>query len=170
MCNGIQAACGVRPQIKWVNDLILNGKKLCGILTESVLNSDGTVACTIVGVGINVSHNSEDFEPDIRHMATSLSVELGRPVDRKALARHIIQALDTMYTQFPHSAQTYVTQYRADCLTPGNSVRLVTPAGSRPAEATGIDDAFRLLVRLPDGTEQAISTGEVSVRGLYDYV
>lgn len=170
VCSGIQAACGVRPRIKWVNDLILNGKKLCGILTESILNSDGTLACTVVGVGVNVDHSPEDFHPDIRHMATSLSMELGRTIDRKALARHIIQALDDMYRQFPQGAQAWVEQYRADCLTPGNAVRLVTPTDSREAQALGIDESFRLLVRLPDGSQQAVSTGEVSVRGLYDYL
>lgn len=170
VCNGIEAACGVRPRIKWINDLILNGKKLCGILTESVLNGDGTLACTVVGIGINVSHTPEDFDPDLRHMATSLSMELGRPVDGKALARHVIQALDDLYGRFPHDTPACVAQYRADCLTPGSAVRLVTPADSREAQALDIDESFRLLVRLADGSQQAISSGEVSVRGLYDYL
>ena len=170
VCDGIQSACGVRPRIKWVNDLIPNGKKLCGILTESVLAPDGSLDCTVVGIGINVAHTPEDFDPDIRHMATSLAMELGHPVDATELARHILQALDRLYARFPQDNPAVAAQYRADCLTPGHEVRLVTPAGTQEAEALEVDDAFRLVVRLPDGTRQALCAGEVSVRGMYDYL
>ena len=86
------------------------------------------------------------------------------------LAAAIIRALDRMYAAFPADKDRWLAQYRADCLTPGNPVRLITPAASRDAYATGIDEEFRLLVEYPDGTTSAVSTGEVSVRGLYGYV
>lgn len=171
VCDGIQAACGVRPEIKWTNDLVLNGKKLCGILTElGLAQKTGALDYLVVGVGINVNQQREDFREDIRSMATSLSLALGRTVDRTQLAAEVIRALDRMYAQFPAGKETYLQQYRADCLTVGKPVRLVTPASSRDAFATGIDEDFRLLVRFPDGTADAVSTGEVSVRGLYGYV
>lgn len=171
ICNGIEAACGVRPQIKWTNDLVLNGKKLCGILTELVLDqTTGALDYLVVGVGINVNHRLTDFQEDIRSMATSLSLELGRNVDRTRLAVQVIRALDKQYARFPRDKAACLEQYRADCLTVGKPVRLVTPVSSREAVATGIDKEFRLLVEYPDGTTEAVSTGEVSVRGLYGYV
>lgn len=171
VCDAIQATCGVRPQIKWTNDLILNGKKLCGILTELGLNQKtGELDHLVVGVGINVNQSPDTFPEDIRAIATSLSQELGHGVDQDRLAVEVIRALDRMYAQFPAGKSAYLKRYRTDCLTVGNPVRLVTPSTSRDAVATGIDEDFRLLVEYPDGTTAAISTGEVSVRGLCGYV
>lgn len=171
VCDAIEAVCGVRPQIKWTNDLVLNGKKLCGILTELGLNQKtGELDYLVVGVGINVSHRPDDFPEDIRSIATSLSMELGRPVDHAELALQIILALDKLYERFPTDKAAYLAQYRTDCLTVGKQVQLITPATVREAVATGIDEDFRLLVEYPDGTSEAVSTGEVSVRGMYGYV
>lgn len=171
VCDGIQSACGVRPEIKWVNDLVLNGKKLCGILTELVPDqTTGKLDYLVVGVGINVAHTKQDFPEDLRSMATSLQLELGRPIDRNALAVEVIRAMDRMYDRFPADKAVCLDQYRADCLTVGKPVRLITPVSSREAVATGIDEDFRLLVTYPDGTRDAIATGEVSVRGMYGYV
>ena len=171
VCDGIQAACSVRPQIKWTNDLILNGKKLCGILTELGLDRNtGALDYLVVGVGINVNQTPDCFPEDIRSIATSLSLELGREIDLNRLAVEVIRALDRMYAQFPAGKSAFLNRYRADCLTVGNPVKLVTPASSREAFATGIDEEFRLLVAYPDGTTDAVSTGEVSVRGMCGYV
>ncbi len=171
VCDGIQSVCGVRPRIKWTNDLVLNGKKLCGILTELGLDQKtGALDYLVVGIGVNVDHTDQDFPEDLRSIATSLRMELGQPVDRATLTVEIIRALDRMYTRFPNDKDAYLKQYRSDCLTVGNPVRLITPASCRDAFATGIDEDFRLLVEFPDGSTQAVSTGEVSVRGIYGYV
>ena len=171
VCDGIEAACGVRPRIKWTNDLVLNGKKLVGILTEMGLESEAnSLQYLVTGIGINVNHRPEDFGEDIRDMATSLAQALGRPVRRAALAAEVIRALDRMYAGFPANKQEYLDKYRADCMTPGNRVQLITPASRQEAYALEIDDEFRLVVELMDGTRKALSTGEVSVRGMYGYV
>ena len=171
VCDGIQAACGLRPRIKWTNDLVLGGKKLCGILTELGLESESNALDYLVcGIGVNVNQALEDFDPEVRPIATSLSQALGQPVRRSHLAAEIIRALDRMYTRFPLDKAAFLAQYRSDCLTPGNRVQLITPAGREEAFALGIDDSFRLVVEYPDGRRAALSTGEVSVRGLYGYV
>ena len=171
VCDGIEACCGVRPQIKWTNDIVLNGKKLVGILTELGLESEtNSLQYLVTGIGVNVNHRPEDFQEDIRDMATSLAQQLGHPVRRAELAAAIVKALDKMYADFPHSKQEYLDKYRADCLTTGKHVQLITPVSRQEAEALSIDDEFRLVVRLPDGTEKALSAGEVSVRGMYGYV
>ena len=103
-------------------------------------------------------------------MATSLALELGRPVRRAKLAGHVIRALDRMYRNFPDNKAEYLARYRKDCLTTGHPVQLITPSQRREAQAIEIDDQFRLVVELPDGTREALMAGEVSVRGMYGYV
>lgn len=171
VCDGIQAVCGVRPRIKWTNDIVLNGKKLVGILTELGLESEtNSLQYLVTGIGINVNHRTEDFGVDIQNVAISLAQALGHPVRRSRLAAEIIRALDRMYADFPRNKEEYLEKYRADCLTPGNQVQLITPITRQEAFAVGIDDQFRLVVELPDGTRKALSAGEVSVRGMYGYV
>jgi len=171
VCDGIEAACGVRPRIKWTNDLVLNGKKLAGILTELGLESEThALQYLVTGIGINVNHRAEDFGEDIRDIATSLALELGHPVRRAELAACVIRALDKMYAGFPRNKQEYLDKYRADCLTTGQRVQVITPVSREEAFAVEIDDEFRLVVEYPDGTRKALSTGEVSVRGMYGYV
>ena len=171
VCDAIQAACGLRPQIKWTNDLVMNGKKLCGILTELAPDpKTGRPDYLVVGIGINVDHTPADFPDEIRSIATSLSMELGRKANYAQLATQVMLALDRLYARFPAGKSDYLERYRADCLTTGKPVRLITPTTTRDAFATGIDDEFRLLVKFPDGSTQAVSTGEVSVRGMYGYV
>ena len=171
VCDGIEAACGVRPQIKWTNDLILGGKKLCGVLTELGLESEThSLQYLVTGIGINVNHTPDDFEDEVRDIATSLSMYLGKPVRRSALAVEIIRALDKMYAGFPLNKEEYLARYRADCMTTGKQVQIITPASREEAKALYIDDEFRLVVEFPDGTQKALSAGEVSVRGMYGYV
>lgn len=171
VCDGIEAACGLRPNIKWTNDIVLNGRKLVGILTELGLESEtNSLQYLVTGIGINVNHSAEDFAPDIRDMAGSLAQALGHPVRRSLLAAEVIRALDRMYAAFPRGKAAYLERYRAGCITPGNQVQLITPTSRRQAFAVGIDDDFRLVVEHPDGTREAISSGEVSVRGMYGYV
>ena len=106
----------------------------------------------------------------MRPIATSLAQELGHPVRRSLLAAEVIKALDRMYAGFPDNKGEYLEKYRADCLTPGNQVQLITPVSRQEAKAIAIDDDFRLVVELPNGERKALSAGEVSVRGMYGYV
>ena len=171
VCDGIEACCGIRPEIKWTNDIILNGKKLVGILTElSLVSETNTLDYMVTGIGVNVNQAVEDFSPEIQEMATSLSMVLGRPVRRADLAAQIILALDRMYAGYPEDRAEYLKKYRAGCITTGHQVQLITPAARRQAFALEIDDDFNLVVELYNGKKETISAGEVSVRGMYGYV
>lgn len=170
VCDGIRAACGKRPQVKWINDLIADGRKLGGILTELALNPDGTLSHVVIGIGINANHQRQDFDPELQDMAISLSQWLGRDVDLDALSGHIVTALDEMYRHFPHERQDYLSRYRSDCVTLGQKVRVLSPNGATPAAAEDVDQHFRLQVRYEDGSTAVLNAGEVSVRGLWDYV
>ena len=171
VCDGIEACCHIRPQIKWTNDIVFQGKKLVGILTELGMESEsGALDYMVAGIGINVNHGSKDFAPEIQDMAYSLAQILGRPVRRAELAAQVILALDRMYAGYPENKAEYLEKYRAGCVTTGRQVQLITPASRREAFAREIDDQFNLVVELPGGARETICAGEVSVRGMYGYV
>jgi len=171
VCDGIQAACGVRPGIKWPNDLVLNRKKLCGILTELEWEAEsGEFSCVIIGAGINVSQDEADFGPEVAPIAISLAQALGTAPDRTELAAQVIRSLNALYDDFPAQNAAYLDHFRRDCLTVGNPIKVISGAGERIGTATGISDDFGLTVRWEDGSTETLTSGEVSVRGLYDYV
>lgn len=171
VCDAVEQAAGVRPQIKWTNDIILNGKKLCGILTEmSVEGETGAVDYVVAGMGTNVGETAEFFAAaGLSDIATSLAME-GYTVDRNVLAACLLNALDRMAKEFPQEKEKWLKKYRAGCLTPGHEVKLIGPDGERSAKALEIDDDFGLAVALPDGTVETVTAGEVSVRGIAGYV
>lgn len=170
MCSAVERVCAVRPQIKWTNDLVLNGKKLCGILTELGMEG-GALSYVIVGIGINVSQKAEDFEGEVAGIATSLERELGTPVSKNALAAAMIGELDALYTALLRGETAdYLARYRRDCVTIGKEVRLMWQDAGEKVFALDVDDAFGLVVRHENGEVETIRTGEVSVRGLYGYV
>lgn len=172
ICEGIEAATGLKPGIKWTNDIVLGGKKVCGILTEMAIEGEsGLLQYIITGIGINVNQSEEDFPEDIRHIAGSLAMAAGEPVRRGRLAAELTNALDRMYKAWIHGGGDYLERYRAACLTTGKEVRLIRASGAvEDAFAERVDDDFGLIVRHPDGRREKVTSGEVSVRGLWGYV
>ncbi len=172
MCNAVERAAGVRPQIKWANDLVLGNRKLAGILTElSMEGESGALQYVIVGIGINVAQTREDFAGELENVATSLNLELGAPVSRAVLAAAMIEELDALYQALlRHRLAPYLEAYRRDCLTIGQEVQLLWEDVHEKVLATGVDDDLGLQVVRGNGAEDVIRTGEVSVRGLYGYV
>lgn len=171
ICDGVEAACGVRPGIKWPNDIVLGGRKLCGILTEMELEGEtGALQWVAVGIGTNISQRPEDFAEEVRPVAISLAMA-GCSVRRGELAVCQLQALDRMYRDFLDGrVEPWLEKYRRDCVTVGHPVALLRGGSREEAFAEVIDDDFCLVVRHPDGRRETVSTGEVSVRGLLGYV
>lgn len=170
VCNAVEQTAGVRPGIKWTNDPVLNGKKLCGILTEmSVESETGLAQYLVIGAGVNVSHTPEDFSPEVAKMATSLA-QAGHPVSRAALAAAMIEEFNHLSGSLGGDISQWVDVYRRDCVNLGKTVQLLWEDGQTQAEALDIDSQFGLVIRLPDGETRTVRTGEVSVRGLYGYV
>ena len=172
VCDAIEAACGQRPQIKWTNDIIMANRKVCGILTEMTIEGEsGALQHIVTGIGINAAQQPSDWPEELREIAGSVSAATGKPVRRGYLTACLLNALDEMYTHWLNGERTrYLEQYRKDCITVGREVRLMGQEGEQIAFAEGIDDRFGLIVRFPDGTKRTVTTGEVSVRGLYGYV
>lgn len=165
VCDAIERLTGVRPGIKWINDLVLGRRKIAGILTELGFRGDGTVDYAVIGIGINVA--GEDFPEELRGIAGSLEGQLGNAPSLPALAAAVLAALRQMDLR---DQEAIMARYRQDCLTVGSGVRVISPAGSREALALSVTREGALLVRYPDGQEEAVQSGEVSVRGLWDYI
>lgn len=167
--EGIQEETGLSPLIKWPNDLVLNGKKICGILTE-MSTELMEIQYVITGIGINV--NQREFPPEIRDTATSLSLEAGRSFRRSSLIAAILKAFEKDYEAFLKTGDLslLLEEYNACLVNRGKEVCILDPSGEYRAVAEGIDENGSLLVTLPDGTRREIISGEVSVRGIYGYV
>ena len=170
VCDAIEAAVGMRPQIKWTNDILLDSRKVCGILTEmSVEGESGALQYIVVGIGINCSQRLTDFPEELRDVAGSIDMAARIPCDRNRLCAELINAMDRMYADWLDGIWS-VEKYRADCATLGREVRVLRGGTSRNAFAEDIDDEFSLIVRYEDGTRETVFSGEVSVRGLEGYV
>ncbi len=167
--RAIRNVTGLKPQIKWINDLILRGRKLCGILTE-LGTENGAVAYVIVGIGINCSQQEEDFPPELRQTAISLEQALGKPVSREAVALELIRQIQLAADGFLQDPALWMENYAKHCLTVGRDVLLIRGDVCREAHVDGIDDRGALLVTLADGTRETVFTGEVSVRSTNGYL
>ena len=170
-CQAVEAACGIRPGIKWTNDLVWGKRKLAGILTELGLSSDGMVSYAVIGIGINCCQKEADFPPEIRHIAGSLHTVTGQEIDRARVAAALIDALYCMDSDLLTNRKRLMEDYRTNCITLSQPVSLVKADGSvRHGTALDIDEEGGLLVAFEDGTQETVTSGEVSVRGMYGYV
>ncbi len=158
--DAVERACGAPAGIKWLNDLYLNGKKLCGILTElSFLGESGEPDYVVAGMGINMSQTAETFQAQgLGGIATSLALE-GYPVEPNRLAVCLLEALDRLNRDFPAERAAYLERYRAHCVTLGRRVSFDGGTGA----AAGVDGRFALLVAGDDGQEHAVSSGTVKM-------
>ncbi len=161
--RAIQTATGVQAGIKWINDLVAEKRKLCGILTE---RTDGV----IVGIGINCGQEEADFPPELRSTAISLKQILGTAPDRAALTAELLRQVNLAYEALLSDPAPWLTSYKEHCLTLEQPVRVCRSDCTYEAFAEELDAQGGLIVRLPDGTRETVSSGEVSVRGLYGYL
>ena len=170
VCDGVEEVCGVRPGIKWTNDLVLEGRKLCGILTELGMEGESArLQYAVVGIGINVSQQAADFGPGAAPVAISLAQALGKAPRRTDLAVALLRALDNMYRDFPDRRDSWYERYRRDCLTLGKQVRVLRGSETFTGVAEELAGDFSLIVRREDGTRETVNAGDVSVRGLFGY-
>ena len=163
--RAIYQVTGVHPSIKWVNDLLLNRKKICGILTEmSVENESGHVQHIIIGIGINANQMVSDFPEELQQIASSIYAETGQKVSRARLTAALIQELDKMFTDWPAANETYLAAYRNYNLTTKEDMAIVSGDKRIPITVLGINDDFSLKVQHEDGRIEDLSSGEVSVK------
>ena len=162
VCRAAEALGSDRAEIKWVNDVLIRGKKVCGILTEAAAGTaPGTLDWAVLGVGINVTEPAGGFPADIAAVAGAVFPSPGRDL-RARLAAEFLRQFYVIYTALPDRA--FAAEYRSRSCLAGRYVDVLRGETSRRALALGVDDACRLLVRYEDGTEEALFSGEVSIR------
>ena len=171
MCDAVEASAGFRPGIKWTNDLVRGKWKLGGILTELGLSAKGTVDYCIIGVGLNCCQSRQDFAPEIREIAASLSMVAQQTIDRSRVAAAMMEALWKMDQQLLTCKTDILNRYRQNCITLGREVSLLRVGEAvRHGKAVAMDDQGALLVEFDDGHVETVNSGEVSVRGMYGYL
>ncbi len=156
--QAIEAQTGVRPAIKWPNDLLLDGKKLAGILTDLGQASERLYA--VVGIGLNVNTDLSPW-PDISRQATSLRQVLGHPVPRLPLLQEILRQIEARYDRL-RTGESPLDEWVANLATLGQQVQVVTPEETLQGQATGVDPDGALRLTLADGTIRRILVGDVT--------
>lgn len=158
--DAIRKRYPLKTSIKWPNDVLLDGKKVCGILTEAMFGEG--VSC-VVGIGLNA--NQKRFSPAIAHSATSLLIESGERADIDALAHDILARLRRYYAFFQDGEDGRIlNEWKKRCETVGESVRVVLPSGSFSGKAVGVTEEGMLRVRLRSGKIKIVAEGDASVR------
>lgn len=171
VAEAVQETVMLPVEIKWPNDIVIHGKKICGILTEAMAGKDGRMDYVVVGIGVNVNNTS--FDPSIAEKATSLRLEWGgRMVSRALVTAASLKYFHRNYVRYCETEDLsgLVKDYNFLLASRDRQVRIEDPKGPYTAISRGIDENGCLIVDLPDGTERRIATGEVSVRGIYGYV
>jgi len=158
------------PQIKWPNDVVIAGKKICGILTELHMNNDNTINNVVIGVGINVNMNS--FPEEIESVAGSIYTQTGFKTDRSDVVAACMKRFEENYEKFEKTCDLSLLKedYEERLINRDRVVKILDPKGEYEAVAFGIGNDGALRVRTSDGNVISINAGEVSVRGLYGYV
>lgn len=166
--RAIRRVTGVPAMIKWPNDIVMNGKKVCGILTEMSAQFD-YINHIVIGIGINV-HN-EDFSEEIAKTASSLYLESGQHIHRASLIEAFLEEFEDVYAEYlkTEDMEGLQKEYDAMLVNRGRQVRVLDPKEPFEGKAMGITKKGELIVDTWE-SRKLVSSGEVSVRGIYGYV
>lgn len=160
VCQAIEELTELKPQIKWVNDIFIDDKKVCGILTEGILSLETqTIQSIILGIGLNVFED-ENLPADLQQIVGSL-FKKENPVSRNELAASIINHFFRIYETM--ETREYLAAYRERCFVLGRNVTFIKNNKTYAGRATGIDDTGALEIQLNDNTTTKISYGEISI-------
>jgi BirA family biotin operon repressor/biotin-[acetyl-CoA-carboxylase] ligase len=155
--------------IKWPNDVVINGKKVAGILTEMSAEMD-YINHVIVGIGINVNHSV--FEDDLKEMATSLKLQSGTEVNKLKVLSSMLRFFESYYEEFirDKTLDSMIKAYNGLCVNVGKELSVIEKESKRTVYGVEVASDGALIVKNQDNTLSKIHAGEVSVRGLYGYI
>lgn len=174
VAEAVENVTGTEASIKWPNDIVMNKKKICGMLTEMTMTPEmEEIQYIVVGAGINVNNGSiEEFEEEIRTSATSLKIETGQQIDRAGLLEKVLVRFEENYETFLETLDLSRLRdaYQKHLQGVGCEVRVLDPRGEYTGISQGINDKGELVVVKENGERVQVYAGEVSVRGLYGYV
>ena len=162
VAGAVDQVTGRRSQIKWVNDVYLAGRKICGILTEASLDfENGRLNYAVLGIGINVQAPPEGFPQEIRQIAGALYSDTPPAGTRVRLAAEVLNRFFRYYSALPE--RTFMEEYQSRSLLTGREITFQQGRQTWEGVVLGIDPEARLVVRLPDGQKKAFGAGEVSI-------
>ena len=156
---------GVSVSIKWVNDLYYQNKKLCGILAEGHVSESGTLDSVILGIGINITPPKEGYAAEIAGKTISVSEFVPQEPDRLALCAAIVHQWADFYHKLPETG--FLEIYRKASCVLGKTVRFIQNGNMQIGTAVDIDQQARLVVRLSNGEQTTLGTGEISLLGSF---
>lgn len=164
VARAIRQETGLAAEIKWPNDVLLQGKKVAGLLNEMSAETDG-INFVILGVGVNLNMSREQFPDDLRAPATSLLLEHGKAVPRAGFTARLLNELDRLYNEFLNHGFGPVRREWQECCNAAGREIVVSDQGLETARGIfdGIDGDGALLLRLPDGKQERIVAGDVRV-------
>lgn len=164
VAEAIEHVTEQKAQIKWVNDVYLRGKKVCGILTESAFDMETKrLSYAVLGIGVNMRRPPEGFPGGLEPIVTSVFSETDyTPERRDRIVAEIIERFWHFYENL--TGKAFIKGYRERSFLTGKDVYVTGGQDRRPARVLGIDGEFRLRVRYEDGTEVCLQSGEVSVK------
>lgn len=157
----IEKVSGLKAQIKWPNDVLVNNKKVCGILIESDVRGSA-VDYAVIGIGLNVKVNTADFT-EIAASATSLSQELGKELSRREIIRCLLEELEALYLALPEGDSVF-REWRDRLATLGKEVELISGQTTHQGVAESVASDGSLFLRQPDGKLIKVVAGDVSLR------
>ena len=162
MARAIERTVDADAMIKWVNDIFVRGKKVCGILCESAFDADALSEYVVIGAGVNITEPFGGFPADISAVAGALLPHGSGQELRSRLAAAFLEDLFGEYARL--DSRSFLDEYRRRSMVTGKNVSVISPTLTRHGKAIAIDDDCRLVVRFDDGTTEHVSTGEISVR------
>ncbi len=158
VCEAVEKVANIECQIKWVNDIFCNGKKICGILTEAAIGVEqGGLEYAVIGLGINVLNTF--FPKEIEGVATSIKQITGKNVSRSQLTAEILNCLEERLKDIDDNS--FIDEYRRRSLLIGRNIMVVKSGSETKALCTGIDSFGRLLVRYENGAEDNLCSGTI---------
>jgi BirA family biotin operon repressor/biotin-[acetyl-CoA-carboxylase] ligase len=167
--QAINETQGIVCGIKWPNDIILDGRKLCGILTE-LSAEPGHINYVVVGIGINVNQNIDSFNDEIKQKATSIRMHMGKPVSRVGILAGILTGFEKAYDNVLHGQiPEIIEKWNSYSVTIGREVKITARDNEYIGIAQSIASDGKLIVKCKDGTIREVSAGEIQVRGLLGY-
>lgn len=164
VCETLNELCEIPFKIKWPNDIVSDGKKVCGILTEGVVSTNSTKA--VIGIGLNV--NNKCFSPELTDKATSLRILTGKNYPKEIIISKIAENFERKYKEFL-KGKTFKEEYESLCANINRWVTATKDGAQIQGIAVGVTESGELIIKKEDGTTLSINSGEVSVRGIYGY-
>lgn len=172
VCRALSKLFGIEAQIKWVNDIFIDNRKVCGILTEAVCNFEtGSIESIILGIGLNVTTEKDEFPQELREIAGSLAEYLQQKIGqesllsippRNQLAASIIDEVFKISEQL--KSDDYISEYRSRCFILGKEIVVSRGNIKFQAKALGIDSQGGLIIEKSDGNQEILNSGEITIR------